>query len=42
ELEDDVILGIRGFLFVEDAFEAGLTAAWETGPVLAGVASVPV
>ncbi|HCS59729.1 MAG TPA: hypothetical protein DIW80_23570 [Gordonia polyisoprenivorans] len=42
ELEADVILGIRGFLFVEDAFEAGLTAAWETGPVLAGVASVPV
>ncbi|MGC5248660.1 iron-containing redox enzyme family protein [Gordonia sp. DT219] len=42
ELEDDVIFGIRGFLFVEDAFEAGLTAAWKAGPVLAGVAPVAV
>lgn len=31
ELEPDVVLGIRGFLLVEDAFDAGLKQVWAGG-----------
>ncbi|GAB34341.1 iron-containing redox enzyme family protein [Gordonia otitidis] len=31
ELERDVVLGIRGFLLVEDAFDAGLKQLWADG-----------
>ena len=31
ELEPDVVLGIRGFLLVENRFDAGLQAAWRDG-----------